>query len=163
MIDGISSKTNTAGQTFRASLSSPIVVDGRTVLPSGSGATVLLDSAKGAGRIKGSSELEVRLVKLEHAGRAYDVDSSVHGEVGKGRGKQTAVRTGIGAAAGAVIGALAGGGKGAAIGSLAGGGAGAGFQLATHGQQVTIPSESQLTFRLESPLDVTLRDRRDDR
>ena len=54
------------------------------------------------------------------------------------------------------IGGLAGGGKGAAIGSLAGGGAGAGFQLATHGQQVKIPSETQLAFQLESPLTVTV-------
>jgi hypothetical protein len=156
MIDGISSKSNTAGQTFRASLSRPVVVDGHTVFPSGSDATVLLASSKGAGRLAGSSALEVRLVKISHDGQAYNVDSSVHDEVGKGRGKQSAVRTGIGAAAGAVIGALAGGGKGAAIGSLAGGGAGAGFQLATHGQQVTIPSETNLTFRLESPLTVTL-------
>ena len=127
-----------------------------TVFPTGSGATILLADARGAGRIKGSSALEVRFIKIEHAGRSYDVDSSVHDEVGKGRGKQTAVRTGIGAAAGAVIGALAGGGKGAAIGSLAGGGAGAGFQLATHGQQVTIPSESRLTFSLQAPIVVEL-------
>ena len=156
MIDAISSKTNTAGQTFRASLSSPIVVGGQTVLPAGSGASVLLSDAKGAARIKGSSELEVRLVSIEHAGQTYQVTTSVHDEIGKGRGKQTAVRSGIGAAAGAVIGAIAGGGKGAAIGSLAGGGAGAGFQLATHGQQVTIPSESILTFSLQSPFVVTM-------
>jgi hypothetical protein len=156
MIDSISSKTNTTGQTFRASLSSPVVIDGQTVLPSGSGATVLLTAAKGAGRIKGNSALEVRLVSIQHAGHSYDVDTSVHDEVGKGRGKQTAVRSGIGAAAGAVIGAIAGGGKGAAIGSLAGGGAGAGFQLATHGEQVSIPSETRLTFRLQSPVSVTL-------
>ena len=162
-IDSISSKTNTSGQTFRGTLSSPVVIAGKTVLPSGSGATILLSNSKGAGRIKGSSELEVRLIKIEHAGQTYDVDTSVHNEIGKGRGKQTAVRSGIGAAAGAVIGAIAGGGKGAAIGSLAGGGAGAGFQLATHGQQVTIPSESRLTFSLQSPIVVTLRGGREPR
>jgi hypothetical protein len=162
MIDGISSKTNTAGQTFRASLSNPVVVGGRPVLPRGSDATVLLAAAKGAGRIKGNSELEVRLVRIQHGRHSYDVDTSVREEVGKGRGKQTAVRSGIGAAAGAVIGAIAGGGKGAAIGSLAGGGAGAGFQLATHGQQVTIPPETQLTFRLEEPLVVTLHEPHED-
>jgi hypothetical protein len=156
MIDGISSKTNTTGQTFRASLSSPVVVNGKTVLPAGAGATVLLADAKGAGRIKGNSALEVRLVTIQHAGQTYQVDTNVHEVIGKGRGKQTAVRSGIGAAAGAVIGALAGGGKGAAIGSLAGGGAGAGFQLATHGEQVNIPSETQLTFTVQTPIVVTL-------
>lgn len=156
MIDGVSSKTNTAGQTFRASLSSPVVVNGQTVLPAGSDATVLLSSAKGAARIKGSAELEVRLVKIMYHGQTYEVDTNVHDDVGQGRGKQTAVRSGIGAAAGAVIGAIAGGGKGAAIGTLAGGGAGAGFQLATHGQQVSIPSETRLTFRLQSPVVVNV-------
>ena len=41
--------------------------------------------------------------------------------------RRTAVRVGGGAAAGAAIGALAGGGKGAAIGAIAGGGAGAAY------------------------------------
>jgi hypothetical protein len=39
--------------------------------------------------------------------------------------RKTAKRVGIGAAGGAAVGALAGGGTGAAIGALAGGGAGA--------------------------------------
>ncbi len=156
MIDSITSKTNKTGETFHASLSQPVVVEGKTVFPAGANATVLLADAKGAGRIKGNSELEVRLVSIEHAGKTYQVDSNVHEVVGKGRGKQSAVRTGVGAAAGAIIGAIAGGGKGAAIGSLAGGGAGAGFQLATHGQQVNIPSETELTFTLQTPIVVTL-------
>jgi hypothetical protein len=156
MIDSISSKANKTGETFHASLSQPVVVEGKTVFPAGANATVLLADAKGAGRIRGNSELEVRLVSIEHHGKTYQVDTNVHEVVGKGRGKQSAVRTGVGAAAGAIIGAIAGGGKGAAIGSLAGGGAGAGFQLATHGQQVNIPSETELTFTVQSPIVVTL-------
>jgi hypothetical protein len=152
MIDSISSKTNQAGQTFRASLDAPVRVDGETVIPVGAPVSILLDQAKSAGRIKGSSELEVRAVSIEHHGRSYPIETNVREEEGKGRGKQTAVRTGVGAAAGSIIGALAGGGKGAGIGALAGGGAGAGFQLFTHGQQVNIPSETQLTFRLTAPV-----------
>ena len=152
MIDPISSKTNQAGQTFRASLDAPVTVAGETVIPVGAPVSILLDHAKSAGRIKGSSELEVRAVSIEHHGRTYTIETNVREEEGKGRGKQTAVRTGVGAVAGTVIGALAGGGKGAGIGALAGGGAGAGFQLFTHGQQVSIPSETQLTFRLTAPV-----------
>jgi hypothetical protein len=152
MIDSISSKTAQTGQTFRASLDAPVTINGETVIPVGAPVSILLDHAKSAGRIKGSSELEVRAVSIEHHGRTYTIETNVHEEEGKGRGKQTAVRSGVGAAAGAIIGALAGGGKGAGIGALAGGGAGAGFQLATHGQQVTIPSETQLTFRLTAPV-----------
>lgn len=53
------------------------------------------------------------------------------------------------------IGAIAGGGKGSAIGAAVGGGAGTGAQVWTHGQQVRIPPETRLDFRLEQPLEIT--------
>jgi hypothetical protein len=56
---------------------------------------------------------------------------------------------------GAIIGGIAGGGKGAAIGAAAGGGAGAGVQILTKGQQVKVPSETLLEFRLQQPVTVT--------
>jgi hypothetical protein len=155
MIDSIDSAHNQAGQVFRASLDGPLVSHGQVIVRAGAPVSVLLAQVRDAGRIKGSSDLEVRLSSLDYRGRNYPIDSSIYEEQGKGRGKQTIERTGIGAAAGAIIGAIAGGGKGAAIGSAAGGGAGAGFQLFTHGQQVKIPSESVLTFRLEAPLTLT--------
>jgi hypothetical protein len=49
-----------------------------------------------------------------------------------------------------VIGGIAGGGKGAAIGAGAGATAGAGVQVLTKGQRVHIPSETRLSFILES-------------
>jgi hypothetical protein len=159
MIDSIDSARNQTGQAFRASLNTPIEHNGRVLIPKDAPVTVLLTQAKSAGRIKGSSELEVRASAIEYKGKSYPVDTSIYSEQGKGRGKQTAIRSGIGAAAGAVIGAIAGGGKGAAIGTVAGGGAGAGFQLATHGQQVKIPSEAVLTFQLQSPLTIRERGR----
>lgn len=152
MIDGIDTGHNQEGQTFRASLSAPITDDDRVIVPAGAPATVLLAEARGAGRVKGSSELELRLTSITYHGEAATVASSAYEAKGSARGKETAIRTGIGAAAGALIGGLAGGGKGAGIGAAAGGGAGVGYQLLTHGKQIKIPSETQITFRLESPL-----------
>ncbi len=154
MIDSVDSARSQTGQVFRASLYAPLTSHGEVIVPAGASVSVLLAQAKDAGRIKGRSELEVRLSRLQYHGRSYPIDSSIYEEQGKARGKQSVERTGIGAAAGAVIGAIAGRGKGAAIGAAAGGGAGAGYQLFTHGQQVRIPSESVLTFRLEAPLTV---------
>jgi hypothetical protein len=151
-IDAISTATDSAGQVFRASLDAPLVHNGRVIIPAGAPVSLEVVAAKSAGRVKGQAELEVRASRIEYHGHSYHINSSVFEEQGKGRGKQTAVRTGIGAVAGGVIGAIAGGGKGAAIGSAAGGGAGFGSALFTHGQQVKIPSESVLTFRLEAPL-----------
>jgi BON domain len=151
-IDAINSKNSEAGQVYRASLDAPLVHNGRVIVPAGAPVSLVVVAARSAGRIKGQSDLEVRASAIDYHGRSLPLNTSVFEEAGKGRGKTTAVRTGIGAVAGAVIGGIAGGGKGAAIGSAAGGGAGFGSALFTHGQQVKIPSESVLTFRLEAPL-----------
>lgn len=152
MIDSIDTGHNEQGQTFRASLSAPLTIGDRVIVPVGTPATILLAESRSAGRVKGRSELELRLTSIMYHGEGIHVSSGEYEAKGGSRGKQTAIRTGIGAAAGALIGGLAGGGKGAGIGSLAGGGAGAGFQLLTHGQQIKIPSETEINFRLQDPL-----------
>ncbi len=157
MTDAIDSSKNTPGQEFQASLDAPVTSGDRVVLPAGTPCTVSLENVASAGRIKGRSELAVRLTSISYRGHTYQTDTSVVEQQGKARGKQTAIRTGIGAAAGAIIGGLAGGGKGAAIGSAAGGGAGFGINALTHGPQVKIPSETVLTFQLQSPLSIERR------
>lgn len=154
-IDSIDSKTNQAGQVFKASLDAPIVVDNRVIVPSGADAYVKLVNAKSAGKVTGRSELSLELASIVFQGNTYNVVSSDVKQSGTSRGKQSAERIGGGAALGALIGAVAGGGKGAAIGAAVGGGAGTGVQVFTHGQQVKIPSETRLDFTLQQPLDIT--------
>jgi hypothetical protein len=79
---------------------------------------------------------------------------SRHGEVDRG---QQAATIGAGAIAGAVIGAIAGGGKGAAIGAGVGGGAGAGGVLLSRGKPAELASETRVTFRLKTPVQLTER------
>jgi hypothetical protein len=62
---------------------------------------------------------------------------------------------GGGGAFGALVGGLAGGGKGALIGGLAGAGAGTAGSAMTGNQQIFLPAETLLTFRLEHPVHVT--------
>jgi hypothetical protein len=155
LIDSIDSSRDRTGQTFRATLYAPLIAGSRVAIPAGAPVTILLAQDVNAGRIKGRAELELRVTGIDYRGHRYPVDSSFYEAASGSRGKQTAERTGIGAAAGAVIGALAGGGKGAAIGSAIGGGGGFGVNLLTHGPAVKIPSETVLTFRLKAPLTVT--------
>ena len=155
--DLIDSGKASEGQRYRAALEAPLTSRGRVIVPAGAPVTLEIVSVQGAGRIKGNSALSLRTASLEYRGRNYPLNSSVYEEQGKARGKNTAIKTGIGAAAGALIGGLAGGGKGVAIGSAAGGGAGFGWNALSHGQQVKIPSESVLSFRLEAPLTVPVR------
>jgi hypothetical protein len=55
---------------------------------------------------------------------------------------------------GAGLGAVFGGGKGAATGAAVGGAAGAGTQVITKGRTVRIPSETRLTFVLDTPVRI---------
>jgi hypothetical protein len=156
MIDTIDSKTNKAGETFQASLASPLVSGSQVVVPQGADVVVRLLESKTHGKFKGQSELEVALDRIILNGKSYPLSSSSVEEVGKSRGKDTAKKTGLGAAIGAGIGAIAGGGKGAAIGAGIGAGAGAGSQLLLKGKQVQIPSETKLDFKLSAPVTFTL-------
>src|SRR5216683_2058748 len=115
------SKTNQAGQVFKASLDAPIVVDNRVIVPSGADAYVKLVSASSAGHITGRSELGLELSSIVFQGKTYNVASSDVKQSGASRGKRSAETIGGGAALGALIGAVAGGGKGAAIGAAVGG------------------------------------------
>lgn len=72
---------------------------------------------------------------------------------GLGANKRTAKYVGGGAAVGAVLGALLGGGKGAAIGALVGGAGGAGAQVYT-GRKKEIPAETELKYKLAQDLEM---------
>jgi hypothetical protein len=111
--------------------------------------------AKDATHYTGSSALTLELSRINAGDQSLSIVTDPYTEQGKGRGKNTAAKVGGGAALGAIIGAIAGGGKGAAIGSVAGGGIGAGANTITRGQQVSIPAETIVRFRLSAPVQVT--------
>ena len=151
MIDGVDSSKNHVGDIFHASLETDLTVNGTLVARKGTDVYGRLAEAKEAGHMAGSSELQLELTRMVIDGHDYPVVSSDYTLQGKGRGKNTAEKVGGGAALGAIIGAIAGGGKGAAIGAGVGAGAGGAVQVLTRGQQVKIPSETLLEFRLQQP------------
>ncbi len=155
MIDGVDSSKNHVGDIFHASLETDLNVNGVLVARKGSDVYGRLASADQGGKFSGKSELQLELTRLVIDGRDYPLVSSDYNLQGKSRGADSAKKVGGGAVLGAIIGGIAGGGKGAAIGAAAGGGAGAGVQILTKGQQVKVPSETLLEFRLQQPATVT--------
>ena len=155
MIDGVDSSKNHVGDVFHASLETDLMVNDTIVARKGTDVYGRLAEAKEAGHLSGSSELQLELTRLVVDGKDYPIVSSDYSLKGKGRGSDTAKKVGGGAVAGAIIGAIAGGGKGAAIGAGVGSAAGAGVQVFTRGQQVKVPSETLLEFRLQQPATVT--------
>jgi hypothetical protein len=156
MIDGVDSSKNHVGDIFHASLETDLTVNGALVARKGTDVYGRLAEAKEAGHMAGSSELQLELTRMVIDGHDYPVVSSDYTLQGKGRGKNTAEKVGGGAALGAIIGAIAGGGKGAAIGAGVGAGAGGAVQVLTRGQQVKVPSETLLEFRLQQPATVSV-------
>ncbi len=151
MIDGVDSSKNHVGDIFHASLETDLTVNNGLVARKGTDVYGRLAEAKEAGHISGSSELQLELTRMVIDGHDYPLVSSDYTLQGKGRGSNTAKKVGGGAALGAIIGAVAGGGKGAAIGAGVGAGAGGAVQVLTRGQQVKVPSETLLEFRLQQP------------
>ncbi|MGB6676676.1 MAG: BON domain-containing protein [Terriglobales bacterium] len=148
----LSSKTSQTGQTFLATLAQPVSVGGMRAIPSGATLSGTVVTAKAKGKIKGEGELTLQLTSVTVKGQTYPIQTAVLDNTVKGKGKRTAVTTGGGAAGGALIGGIAGGGKGAGIGALVGAGAGLLGGAMTGNQQIEIPAESALSFRMSAPL-----------
>ncbi|PYX14174.1 MAG: hypothetical protein DMG84_16365 [Acidobacteria bacterium] len=154
LVDPIDSETNQQGQTFRATLDSPLAVEGDVAIPAGYDVQGHIIELKSAGKFAGQSVVALQLDRISVNGKYYNIQTDQYRRQGSSRGKNTAAKVGTGAGIGAIIGAIAGGGKGAAIGAAAGGGLGGGVQAATKGQQIKLPSETVLNFTLQAPLTV---------
>jgi hypothetical protein len=140
----ISSGTARAGQAFECTLAKNVVVDGKTVAKAGAPVKGKVTHVKPSGRLHAPGQLTLRLTSVD----GQPVQSSALRRQGRSHTKSNVTKIGGGAAAGAVIGALAGGGKGAAIGTLAGGAAGTGLAAATGKREAVFPAESALTFTI---------------
>jgi len=151
MIDSVDSEKNHVGDRFRASLEEDVVAEGVVVAPKGTDVYGRLSEAKEAGHLSGKSELKLELTGILINQQLQPILTGDYGVSGKSRGSNTAAKVGGGAALGAIIGAIAGGGKGAAIGAGVGAAGGTAIQVLTKGQQVRVPSETMLEFRLEQP------------
>ena len=134
---------------YSASVSNDVTdSSGNVVIPRGSRARLVAE-ANGD-----DTNLDLQSVRVN--GKRYmlttEDKTSSHG--GLGANKRTAKYVGGGAAVGAVLGALLGGGKGAAIGALVGGAGGAGAQVYT-GRKKEIPAETELSYKLAQNLQMS--------
>jgi hypothetical protein len=148
MIDSIDSEGSRLGDSYRASLDEPIMINGQPFIQRGADVTVKLVEDQKSGKIAGRAVLKLVITSIKLNDRTIDVTTDdVVKESSNRAGKSAGVIGGT-AALGAIIGGIAGGGKGAAIGAGSGAAVGTGAQVLTKGQRVKIPSETRLEFTL---------------
>jgi hypothetical protein len=152
--EALGSKTSSTGQTFTATVSAPVEINGRIAVPKNARATGVVRDAKSAGRFKGGAVLSIALTGVSVDNVNYDLQTNDRVQTSTGKGKRTAAMIGGGGAAGALIGGLAGGGKGAAIGAAVGAGAGTGGAGLTGNREIVLPAETPLTFKLTAPVEI---------
>ena len=132
---------------------------GRLAIPRGATAELVV-------RRDADNDLVLDLDSVTVNGRRYGVDATrnrVGGGVdirnsGIGANKETARNVGGGALLGAILGAAIGGGDGAAAGAAAGAAVGAGAQILTKGRRVNVPAETLLSYKLQSDMNLDIRD-----
>ena len=122
---------------------------GRVMVPAGSMMRGVISSVNKATRMDRKGSLTVAFDRVTINGRSYPIRATVSQALESEGIMGEKEKIGIGAGAGAIIGAILGGAKGALAGILIGGG---GTIAATEGKDVELPSGTVLRVRLDSVL-----------
>jgi hypothetical protein len=167
--NGISTATAKPGDSVYFRTTFPITINNKVIIPVGSYMRGEITEAKRPGRIKGKGELRIRLLTLVFPnGYTVDMNAEPHsadgghvstdsegnmkGPSGTGKDVTTVATT---TAAGAGIGAIAGGAKGLGIGAGVGGAAGLAAVLLSRGPDAQLPRGSTIDLQLERDLTLS--------
>ena len=153
----IASDQSRPGDHFEVTVSEPVIIDGKTVIPQGTYAEGIVVDAHQSGRLKGRARLQLALESVSMNGQNYGMRTSSSWRSGRDHKKHNWAWIGSGAGGGALIGALAGGGKGALIGGPVGAGAGVMAAYFTGKKDIHLRPETPLTFRLADPVTIPVK------
>jgi hypothetical protein len=155
--EALASNQSRPGDHFDATVSEPVVVDGKTVIPQGAHAEGLVVDAQKSGRLMGRARLQLALQAVDVSGQDYEVRTASHARIGGNHKKRNWAWIGGGAGGGALIGGLAGGGTGALIGGPVGAGAGATVALLTGKKDIKLRPETPVKFELSQPITINVK------
>ena len=150
----VSSATSKVEDPVDGALTQALVVNGTTVAPVGSRVkgevTAVTPSPK-----KGRASIAFQFRTLVIAGHddPYGISAGIS-RVAPSEKKDDVITIGAPAVVGGVIGGIIGGKKGAVIGAVVGGGAGTAVVLTTEGKDISLPSGTEVTMSLKTPVDI---------
>jgi hypothetical protein len=146
----LSSKTAVVEDRFEATTMVDLTDErGHVLVPAGSTMRGVVSSVNKATRTDRKGSLTVAFDRVTVNGRSYPIRATVTQALESEGISGEKQKIGIGAGAGAILGAILGGAKGAIAGILIGGG---GTIAATEGKDVELPAGTVLRTRFDSPL-----------
>jgi hypothetical protein len=170
LLQTLSTKLNFQGDSFVATVSEPLVIEGRHIIPVGSTVEGRITWLRRPGRIRGAGEMRLDAEKVNLAdGRNFPINAvlvnaygaegaRVVGEEGYVQGPRSLRKDleeiGLGMGGGGFLGTLIGGFHGAVIGGAVGGAAGLADTLRRRGAELTLPTGTQLNYQLTRDLVV---------
>jgi hypothetical protein len=153
LTQGIDVDASKAGQSFKAIVDDPVMMNGVIVIPRGATAELQAVAVQQSGKMKGSDKISLKMNSIGFGGNVYQVSTAYVETKGGGEGKKTTRKVAGGAGLGAIVGGIAGGGSGAAIGAAVGGATGA--VVASGGEEhLQLPAETRLQFQLTAAVNV---------
>jgi hypothetical protein len=167
-VETITSRHAHNGTQIRFIVAEDVFVDSALAIPRGAMVNGLIVEAKKPGVLAGAPDLQIKLTSLEMGGKSYPVYSYLFRIAGENKSKTTVKDASRGSVVGAVAGGVASGvskngvvasNSDKAVSMLAGAAVGAGVgtlvSAGTPGDQIWLPSETQIDFYLASPVAVT--------
>ena len=150
----LSTDANSTGDPFSVTTVEPIVVNGTTVVPSGSRIDGVLHDVQASGRIKDRARMTLVFQTIVDAtGKTHAISASPLTIKAASETRNDVLKIAGGGAAGAIIGAISGKKNGAVIGAAAGAGAGTILVLATKGDDVELGQGVKLSVQTTGPMD----------
>jgi hypothetical protein len=153
----LSTETNQTGDAFGATTTEPVIVGGKTVLPTGTRIHGVLRDVQASGRIKGRARMTLAYQGVvDSEGKTHVISATPLTLQAASATRGDVEKIAAGGVLGAIIGGITGGGKGAAIGAGAGAGAGTVLMLATKGDEVELEAGQRLNVEMTSATSIAV-------
>jgi hypothetical protein len=152
--DYLDSGENSAGDSFTMSVAEDVYIGGDVAIRVGSQIRGYVASVESARRPNKGGRLVLKADSLQYNGKRVEFEAIVTADTereGKSSIKEDWKEIAAGAGVGGLVGGLIGGGKGVFAGVLIGGG---GTFMATKGEQIELPPDTELIVELREPVQV---------
>lgn len=157
LTSAVASDSSEIEDAVAAALREDIMVDGHLIVPAGTELRGRVVDVDRSGRVKGLARVAFQFTTLEHDGDEYELPTEAIERFADATKGEDATKIGLGAGAGAAVGAILGGGDGAVKGATIGAAAATGAVLATRGAEVRLEPGEVMDTRLTAAVPVRVR------